>query len=107
MYLEIYNAADGGEGVCPAGAAVDGIAKLHGLGLDRQQIEAVIRKLSFDPNADATMSERNGSNGSGRRFTAPKAAGMIGGGEQRRGGPDTRRHPFGQIKVPAPPVHRY
>jgi hypothetical protein len=36
---------------------VTGVAKLHSLVIDRQQIETVIRKPSFDPNAEATMSE--------------------------------------------------
>ena len=57
MYLEIYNAAMAAKEYPPAATAVTGLAELHGLVIDRQQIEAVIRKPSFDPNADATMSE--------------------------------------------------
>ena len=57
MYLEIYRGAMSAKEYPPAATAVTGITKLHGLVIDRQQIEAVIRKPSFDPNADATMSE--------------------------------------------------
>ena len=57
MYVAIYDKAMANDDLGPATAAVTGIAKLHGLVIDRQQIEAVIRKPSFDPNADATMSE--------------------------------------------------
>ena len=57
MYLEIYRAAMAEKEYVPASTAATGIAKLHGLVIDRQQIEAVIRKPSFDPNANATMSE--------------------------------------------------
>ena len=51
MYLEIYRGAMAEKDYPPAVAAVTGIAKLHGLVIDRQQIEAVMRKPSFDPNA--------------------------------------------------------
>jgi len=37
--------------------ALLGLAKLHGMIVDRAQIEAVIRKPSFDPKAEETMSE--------------------------------------------------
>ena len=57
MYLEIYRGAMAAKEYPPAATAITGIAKLHGLVIDRQQIEAVIRKPSFDPNAEATMSE--------------------------------------------------
>lgn len=57
MYLEIYRGAMSAKEYAPAATAVTGIAKLHGLVIDRQQIEAVIRKPSFDPNADPMMSE--------------------------------------------------
>lgn len=55
--MEVYNAAIMAKEYPPAVAAITGVAKLHGLVVDRAQIEAVIRKPSFDPNADATVSE--------------------------------------------------
>ena len=57
MYLAIYDKAMANDDLGPATAAVTGVAKLHGLVIDRAQIEAVIRKPSFDPNAEETMSE--------------------------------------------------
>ena len=57
MYLEIYRGALAAKEYPPAATAVTGIAKLHGLVIDRQQIEAVIRKPSYDPNAEPAMSE--------------------------------------------------
>ena len=57
MYVAIYDKAMANDDLGPATAAVTGVAKLHGLVIDRAQIEAVIRKPSFDPNAEETMSE--------------------------------------------------
>ena len=67
MYLAIYDKAMANDDLGPATAAVTGVAKLHGLVIDRAQIEAVIRKPSFDPNAEETMSEADGSSSSDRR----------------------------------------
>ena len=57
MYVAIYDKAMANDDLGPATAAVTGVAKLHGLVIDRAQIEAVIRKPSFDPNAEEMMSE--------------------------------------------------
>ena len=57
MLVDTYNLAILTKQASAAAQSVMGLAKLHGMIIDKTQVDALVRKPSPDPSAESEMSE--------------------------------------------------